>query len=98
MRSMSFILYILYLTLLYYSCYNMFYRKYATTDGQRYFWEVRYVTSTFDISPKGLLEVERVVKSDEGVLRHFTTKVESASQRFNSRSYKNPYFETKYQT
>ena len=67
-------------------------RKYASTFD-RYCWEARFVTSTFDVSPKGLADVERFLRNEESILRFFTIKAESAATRFNSRSYKNPYLE-----
>lgn len=60
-------------------------------DGTRHFWEAKFITATFDISPKGLKEVERTLRNEEGVIRFFTTKIDSGPQRFNTRTYQNPY-------
>ena len=35
-------------------------------DGERYFWEARYVSSFFDASPQTLTEVGRMLKNEEG--------------------------------
>jgi len=66
-------------------------RKYAHTDGTRHFWEARYVTASFDASPKCLLETQRMLRMEEGVLRSFTTRVPTAVNKVNSRNFKNPY-------
>ena len=66
-------------------------RKYATQEGQRHFWEARYITTLFDASPKCLIETERVLKNNEGLLRFFTIKQPSVIDRVNSKSYKNPF-------
>lgn len=64
------------------------------TDGSRYFWEARYVSTTFDASPKCLIEIDRMLRNEEGVLRAFTVKHKSSLFRCSSKNYKNPYFET----
>ncbi len=68
-----------------------FSRKYPTVDGERYFWEARYVTTMFDASPKSLREIERFLKNEEAILRQFTIKVDSAVDRAHGNTYKNPY-------
>lgn len=67
-------------------------KKFASSDGSRYFWEARYVTATFDSSPKGLFESERLLRNEEGVLRFFSTKQLTTIDKCNSSSFKNPYF------
>jgi ribosomal protein S6 len=62
------------------------------TDGTRYFWEARYITTTFDASPKCLTEIDRFLRNEEGVLRTFTVKVDSSLDRSTTSTYKNPYF------
>lgn len=64
-------------------------RKYAATDGTRHFWDARYISSTFDASPKALVEVERFLRNEEGVLRVFTTKQEVGADRVRGGNYKN---------
>jgi len=64
-------------------------RKYASTDGTRHFWDARYVSSYFDASPKALIEVERLLRNEEGVLRVFTIKKESGSARVRGGNWKN---------
>ncbi len=66
-------------------------RKYATVDGERHFWDARYVTATFDASPNCLKEVDRFLRNEEGILRHFPVKLDSAVDRANGKTYKNPY-------
>eukprot|EP01041_Mallomonas_annulata_P001212 gene1212-2359_t len=66
-------------------------RKYATRDGQRYFWEARFITTTFDASPRGLVEAERTLKNTDGILRYVTLKQPTVIDRVNSRNYRNPY-------
>eukprot|EP01038_Epipyxis_sp_PR26KG_P009582 gene9582-12906_t len=70
-------------------------RKYATPDGTRYFWEARYVTTTFDASPECLAEAERALKNEDGVLRFFTTKLSSGFDKSKEKSYRNPYMPPK---
>ena len=65
-------------------------RKYASTDGTRHFWDARYTSSIFDASPKALIEVDRLLRNEEGVLRVFTTKKEGAS-RVRSSNFKNVF-------
>jgi ribosomal protein S6 len=64
-------------------------RKYASVDGTRHFWDARYVSSYFDASPKTLVEVERLLKNEEGVLRYFTVKKETGADRVRGGNYKN---------
>lgn len=66
-------------------------RKYIASDGSRYFWEARFSTVTFDASPTALPTIARVIKQEEGVIRHFTLKLTSATDRINAMNYKNPY-------
>jgi ribosomal protein S6 len=69
----------------------MSYRKYITSDGLRYFWEARYVSSIFDLNPKALIEIERLLRTDEIILRFHTIRHVVSAEKFDSRSYKNPY-------
>ena len=66
-------------------------RRYATTDGTRYFWEARYITATFDASPQVLIETDRLLKNEEGILRSFTVRMKSGFDKVKERSYRNPY-------
>ena len=66
-------------------------RKYAGTDGIRYFWEARFITATFDANPQCLVETDRMLKNEAGVLRFFTVKLKSGVDRATGKSYKNPY-------
>jgi ribosomal protein S6 len=66
-------------------------RKYATREGDRYFWEARYVSTYFDISPKALPEVARFLRTEDGILRFDTLKRETANTRVASKNYKNPF-------
>jgi ribosomal protein S6 len=61
------------------------------TDGSRYFWEARFVCSTFDASPAALKETERLLRNEESVLKFFTVKLKTAVDRSKATSYKNPY-------
>ena len=66
-------------------------RKYAASDGTRLFWEARFVTASFDASPKCLTEIERLLRNEEGVLRFHFIKRDTTINRINSKTYKNPY-------
>jgi hypothetical protein len=48
------------------------------------------------MSPTGLVALERFIKNDDGILRFFTTRVTTSTEKFNSRSFKNPYLDVKY--
>ena len=49
------------------------------------------MTVTFDVSPKGLVEVERMLRNEEGVLRFFSLKVKASTDRLEAKNFKNPY-------
>jgi len=66
-------------------------RKFVSTDGDRYFWNARFVTTTFDAAPKVLADVNRLLRDDEAVLRYHTTKIDSKMSRLRAANYKNPY-------
>jgi Ribosomal protein S6 len=66
-------------------------RKYPTTDGTRYFWDARYITTSFDASPKVLVETERLLRTEEGILRFFTIRGKTSIERCRGNSYRNPY-------
>mmetsp|Transcript_26590 Transcript_26590/g.26840 ORF Transcript_26590/g.26840 Transcript_26590/m.26840 type:complete len:129 (+) Transcript_26590:205-591(+) len=66
-------------------------RKYATLEGERYFWEARYTTATFDASPRCLVETERILRNADGMLRYFTIKGETSVDKVNSKNYRNPF-------
>lgn len=59
--------------------------------GERYFWDARYITTSFNASPKSLTEIERQLRQEEGVLRFFTTKMKSNITRSRGFSFRNPY-------
>jgi hypothetical protein len=69
-------------------------RQYPTTDGTRYFWEARYVSTYFDASPKVLKEVERLLRNEEAILRFFTVKKTTAADRVRGYNYRNPYLKS----
>jgi hypothetical protein len=66
-------------------------RKYATTEGSRYFWEARYVSVTFDAAPETLVELRRQANNEEGILKVFTVKHKNILKRSMGKNYKNPY-------
>jgi len=66
-------------------------RKYVSMSGQRYFWDARFVTTTFDASPETLGDIKRLLRDDEGVIRYFTTKQTTNIDRLTATNYKNPY-------
>ena len=66
-------------------------RKYPTESGERYFNNARFITSTFDASPKMLIEIERLLRADDGVLRFYTTKAKSNIEKSRGLSFRNPY-------
>ena len=53
------------------------------------------MTATFDLSPKALIEIDRLLRNDDGVLRWYTTRAKSAFERVDSKCYKNPYITLK---
>eukprot|EP00598_Pedospumella_elongata_P001702 CAMPEP_0184967494 /NCGR_PEP_ID=MMETSP1098-20130426/858_1 /TAXON_ID=89044 /ORGANISM="Spumella elongata, Strain CCAP 955/1" /LENGTH=114 /DNA_ID=CAMNT_0027488965 /DNA_START=94 /DNA_END=438 /DNA_ORIENTATION=+ len=67
-------------------------RTFAVVDGPRYFWEARYLTATFDASPAALVEIGRMFRNEENVLRAFTIKRKSTVFQSSGGNYKNPYF------
>lgn len=74
------------------------YRKFAGTDGLRYFWDARFITITFDSSPNALRETERLLRNEEGILRFHTLKKQSVLEKCNAKTYKNPYWPIKSET
>ena len=66
-------------------------RKYISTSGERYFWDARFVTTTFDANPKTLDDIKRMLRDDEAVLRYFTTKQDTKMEHLSATNYKNPY-------
>ena len=85
-----------YFCLFSYAYYNtsfslLTFRKYPTEAGERYFDSARFITSTFDTSPKMLIEVERLLKADEGVLRFYTTRAKNNIVAARGTSFRNPY-------
>eukprot|EP00388_Colpodella_angusta_P032136 GDKK01025588.1.p1 GENE.GDKK01025588.1~~GDKK01025588.1.p1 ORF type:complete len:131 (+),score=23.62 GDKK01025588.1:77-469(+) len=67
-------------------------RQFAVVNGPRHFWEARYVTTTFDASPAALVEIGRLFRNEENVLRAFTIKRKASIFRATGENYKNPYF------
>ena len=65
--------------------------KFATKDGDRYFWEARYTSSFFDANPKTLIELGRMLKNQEEVLRFFTLKRDTTASKVRSNNFRNPY-------
>jgi ribosomal protein S6 len=66
-------------------------RAFPTREGERYFWEARYVSTYFDASPKALVELGRMLRTEEGILRFFTLKKDSVKDRVSAANYKNPF-------
>jgi ribosomal protein S6 len=66
-------------------------RKFTSTTGERYFWDARFTTTTFDVSPDVLVDINRFLRDDEAVLRYFTIKQDDKMHRVASKNYKNPY-------
>ena len=67
-------------------------RQFAVVNGPRHFWEARYVTTTFDASPAALVEIGRLFRNEENVLRAFTIKRKATIFQASGENYKNPYF------
>jgi hypothetical protein len=67
------------------------YRKYPTEDGERYFINARFITSTFDAAPKLLVDVERLLRGDEGVLRFYTSRTKNNIDKSRGTTFRNPY-------
>lgn len=66
-------------------------RQYPTPEGERYFDEARFITATFDASPKLLNDVERLLRADEGVLRFYTTRTRNNVSKIRGESFRNRY-------
>jgi ribosomal protein S6 len=66
-------------------------RKYATTDGSRYFWEARFITVTFDAAPKVLVLTDRYFRTQAGILRTFVVKQRAGMDIIKDNSFRNPH-------
>ena len=69
-------------------------RKYPTREGERYFWEARYVSTFFDANPRTLVDIGRMLRTEDGILRFFTLKRPTAKDRVASKNYRNPFKES----
>jgi ribosomal protein S6 len=67
----------------------------VTTEGDRYFWNARYVSAVFDIPVESMTDVTRFLKNEESVIRHHLTRLESNLDRAKSKNYRNPYLNTR---
>lgn len=68
-----------------------FCRQFPSMDGQRYFFEARYITVTYDAHPKVLTETDRLLKSEEALIRSFVVKQRSAFDLARGVTYRNQY-------
>jgi len=50
------------------------------------------VTTTFDASPAALVEIGRMFRNEDNVLRAFTIKRKATIFQASGENYKNPYF------
>ena len=66
-------------------------RRYADAEGKKSFWDARYVTLSLDISPRGLAEVNKVLATEDCVIRSFTMKKSTMADRLETRGYKMPF-------
>jgi ribosomal protein S6 len=66
-------------------------RKYPTRDGERYFWEARFVSTYFDANPRTLIDLGRMLRTEDGILRFFTMKKETGKDRVKAKNFRNPY-------
>ncbi len=66
-------------------------RKYKTMDGQRVFWNAKFFSVIVDASPETMKESDRVLRSDDGIIRFQAIKIETAADRFGSKNFRNPY-------
>mmetsp|Transcript_17254 Transcript_17254/g.28850 ORF Transcript_17254/g.28850 Transcript_17254/m.28850 type:complete len:151 (-) Transcript_17254:189-641(-) len=66
-------------------------RRFADAEGKKSFWSGRYVTVSMDISPQGLVELNRLHKSEEGILNIYTMKAKTSADRLETRNYKLPF-------
>eukprot|EP01035_Chromulina_nebulosa_P002593 gene2593-3516_t len=66
--------------------------KFTTPEGLRYYYDARYVSAYIDVSPKGIKDVDRVLKTNENVIRSHLIKAPSCIARINARRFNNPYF------
>jgi hypothetical protein len=70
-------------------------REFPTEEGERHFWNAKYVTATFDASPDCLAQATRILKMDGGVIRVHTLKLKSLQQSIKQNNYRNPFFQTR---
>eukprot|EP01039_Chlorochromonas_danica_P011117 gene11117-12385_t len=66
-------------------------RKFVTTDGDRYFWNARYVSAIIDVPSDGLVDVNRFLKNEEAIIRHHLTRLENNFVVARGKTYRNPY-------
>lgn len=66
-------------------------RKFVTTDGDRYFWNARYVSAIIDVPSDALVDVNRFLKNEEAIIRHHLTRLESNVVAARGKTYRNPY-------
>lgn len=75
--------------------YILIRRKYVNAQGNKIYWDARYVSAYFDVTPKALTDINRILKLDEIVIRSHTIRVPSAVQKCDSKRYDNPYINAK---
>ncbi len=76
--------------------HHLYINRYYPTDTQeRYFWHVKYFTTTIDSSPHGLAEASRVLERDGGIIRFHTDKLDSLKDLVKTPTYKNPLLHIK---
>ena len=75
----------------------VFDRRVRDAKGGRYHWQAKMITSTCDLSPRGLVNVNRILRSSDDVLRFFTIKVKkSGLNTVRSRKRSNPFIHGKH--
>lgn len=59
----------------------------------RNYWDARYVSAYYDVSPKAFDVIGRILRLDDNVIRFHVIKVPSAIDKCDSVRYNNPYFD-----
>ena len=66
--------------------------RFADRNGIRYHYDGRFLAMRFDASPDTLSEVERLISSDDDVLRYFSTRPVEPETKANVNKWKKNEF------
>ena len=69
------------------------------SKGERHHWQSKLIVSTCDLSPRGLINVNRILRSSDDVLRFFTIREKNSGiDKVRSRKRSNPFVYGKHTT